>query len=442
MMRSPLLSLILGSGLLLASCNSAPGTGGNGTTNNGQRTGDAGVQAMVSRTVTLGLPDNSGAELLVPGTLVSRVTAQLESAPEGLTVTLGRPTQLNTGDVSIPVSYSGDARPDSAVKVKLTVAGRSSSAELPVVKFSSRPIQASGLKGTYSAASMQFLPDGRALLTSTQDGDVTARHGLVQVNATGSAFTLLSLPVITQFGDAITSQATASDGTTWMTVRGMTTEGSYLLSRDPAGSVNKYLVGAAGDNVNNATLVAGQVWFTQYTRAALKALTPANRTVQSYSVPEKADSLVRGTDGNLYYASFYGRPALGQFNPASGNTRLFNVGETNRSLPTSLRAAPDGSVWFLESVNSGVWRLDPASGQQTQLALPAGATPDSLALAPSGQVWVSDASNARLYTSLRRPDGSSALVGISTPQGGAHALTISPTGKAWFEADGSLYVQQ
>lgn len=447
MMRSSLLSVILCSGLLLASCNSAPGTGGGSTGmgNDGQRTGNTattGTPGMVSRTVTLGLPGNPSAEVLVPGTLASRVTAQLESAPAGLTVTVGTPTQLNTGDVSIPVSYAGDAPADSVVKVKLTVAGRSSSAELPVIKFSSRPIQAGGLNGTYSAASMEFLPDGRALLTSTQSGDVTARHGLVEVDATGSTFTLLNLPVITQFGDAITSQATAPDGTTWMTVRGMTTEGSYLLSRDPAGNVNKYLVGATGDNVNSATLAAGQVWFTQYTHAALKALTPEGSSVQSYLVPEKADSLVRGADGNLYYASLYARPALAQFNPASGRTRLFNVGEANRSLPTSLRGAPDGSVWFLESVNSAVWRLDPVSGQQTQLALPAGATPDSLALGPSGQVWVSDATNARLYTSLRLPSGSSALVGVNTPQGGAHALTISPAGKAWFEAGGNLYVQQ
>ena len=443
---TPLMATLLGS-VLLASCNSAPGTGG-GTNNQGINAGNGStnittpIGPLIARTVTLGLPGNPKAEVLLPNTRPNLVSAELESAPAGLTVSIGSPAGLPTGDVSVPLTVSGDAQPGDFVKVKVTVSGSSRTVELPVMKFRAQPIKANGLTGSYGAASMQFLPDGSALLTSLQDGDETARHSLLKVDASGQSFTRLPLPVITLFGDAVTSQTTGADGTTWMTVRGTSSEGSYLLSRDLAGNVKKYAADAQGDNLNNATLSGGQVWFTQYSRAALKTLAPASGTVKSFPVTEKADSLVAGSNGQLYYASFYARPAIVQFNPTTGSSQSFNVGEANRSLPTGLRAAPDGTIWFLESLSSSVWQLNPRTGQQTRFALPFDASPNALALAPSGQVWVSDATNARLYTSLRHPDGSSALVGISTPQGGAHALTISPTGKAWFEAGGNLYVQQ
>lgn len=440
MKRFSLTAALLGPALLLAACNAAPGTGGTGVTS-GARGPTPALPVVVSRTVTLGLPTTPAAELLVSGVQASKVSVQVAQVPAGLSVTAGAPTTLNTGDTAVALAVSGTANAGEVVKVNVTVNGSSGTLELPVVQFRSQPIQATGLSAAYTAANLRFQPDGRALMTASLNTEAAARHSLLQVDASGTAFSLLDFPALS-VGDGITSQATAEDGTIWVTVRGTTAEGSYLLSRDGSGAITKYLVDAKGDTVNNATVASGRVWFTQYLTASVKALLPSTATVQKFSVPEKADSLVRGSDGNLYYASFYARPAIVQLNPGNEQTRSFDVGEAGRSLPTALTAAQGGSIWFIESLTGTVWQLDPATGKKTQLTLPITANPNALATSPSGQVWVADATNARLYTTFQTTSGVKTLVGIATPQGGAHALSISPSGKAWFEADGQLYMQQ
>lgn len=449
MLRSLALpTALLGTVLLLASCGSAPTPGGTGTGNAGAGGGTGGnvviaaTPVVISRTITLGLPQTPDAELLVPATLASRVSAQVQSAPAGLSVTAGKPSQTTTGDTRIPLQVSGTASSGAVVTVKVTVGGTVSTAELPVVAFTSTPIQAPELSASYTASSMKFQPDGTLLLTSALSGEQAARQGVLQRKPDGT-LTLLPFPTMTQYGEAISSEVSAPDGSLWVTVRGTSKEGSYLLSRDPAGTIKKFLVDAAGDTVNNATLTPdGRVWFTQYTNSSLKALNTGDGSVKKYSVPEKADSLVYGADANLYYASFFARPAIVQVNPSTGSTTSFNVGEAGRSLPTALTPAPDGSVWFIESLTGTVWQLNPKTGQQKLLTLPVEASPTALAVSASGQVWVSDATNARLYTTYRNSAGTQVLLGIGTPASGAHALTLNAQGKAWFEAGGKLYAQQ
>lgn len=437
-----LASAVLAAALLLASCNSAPSTGSPSTGNSGGSSMGSGSAVMVSRTVTLGLPETPDAELLVPATLASRVQAEVISVPGGLIVSAGTPTQQSSGNTTIPLSVSGSAAAGQLVKVKVTVGSSVTTTELPVVSFTAQTIQATGLSGSYIASNLRFQPGGTLTLTSALSGDQAARQSVLQRQLDGT-FTRLSFPAITAFGEAITSQTSTPDGTLWVTVRGVTKEGSYLLSRDPAGNMKKYAVDAAGDTVNNATATPdGRVWFTQYTQSALKTLSAASGSVQKFSVPEKADSLVYGADGNLYYSSFYAHPAIVQVNPESGSTRTFNVGEANRSQATAVTPAPDGSVWFIEATTSTVNQLDPKTGQQSVLTLPVDVHPNALAISPGGQLWISDATNARLYTTDRTSSGTQTLMGMGTPSGGAHALNIDSQGKVWFEAGGKLYAQQ
>lgn len=437
--------MLLSTILLLASCGSTPTTGnsgtGGGTGTGGETIGgsNSGVNLTVSRTVTFGLPEAPSAEITLPLTLASNVTASVESTPAGLTVTAGKPTQLSSGDTSLPIMVTGIAQPGEVVRVKVSVGGNSTVAELPVMNFTSTPIQATGLNAAYPASSIQFQPDGTALMTAGMNGERAARHGLVRVDTAGSHFTLLPLDNISASGDAISSQATAPDGTVWVTVRGTTAEGSYLLSRDTTGNTHKYVVNAQKDTLNSATIAAGRVWFTQYVNAALKALTPTTGQAQAYPTTDKASSLVRGADGNLYYVV---SSSIMQLNPTTGTTRAFNVGEAGRSLPIALTPAPDGSLWFIESVKGTVEQLTPSTSKETTLTLPLNTNPNALAMSPDGQLWISDATNARLYTTYRNSNGQQILVGIATPSSGAQALNIHPSGKAWYEAGGKLYVQQ
>lgn len=440
-----LLGVALSAGLLLASCN-APSTpkpdNGGGDDGGITQPVTGTITATVYRAVTLGAGSNSQAEIRIGGSTTKTATATVTSAPAGLSVTPDKSAPLPSGEISIPLTVTGQAKSGDIIKVEVKVAGNTASVEVPVLAFKTISIAATGLSSPYSAASLRFQPDGSLLLASGLGGSSTDRGSLVKYDPSQGAFSLI--PMNLKYpSEAITSQTTAPDGTLWVTVRGITAKGSYLVSRDPSGNTQNYFPDAAGDNLFNlASTADGRIWFTQYTRAAIKALTPSTGNVQSYPVTEQADSLIRGADGKLYYSSFYARPAIVQLDPATGSSKSFNVGDANRSLPVALTAASDGSIWFIEARSGTVWKLDPATGAQTQFALPSGARPTEIALTGGGKVWVSDATNGVLYTTFVTSSGKSVMTAYRSPAGNPSALQAGPDGKVWYVAAGQLVTEQ
>lgn len=447
---SSLLGAVLSAALLLASCDTTPKTGGGtdngGNTNPGGTTPIGnGITATVYRAVTLGTGFSGDAEVRISGTTSRTATASVQSAPAGLTVTVGSVAALSSGDLSLPITVTGTVQSSDVIKLTVTVDSSSASLEIPVKSFKSVPIAATGLSSPYSVASLRFQPGGTVLLSGGIGGNSVDRGNLVKFDPNSGAFSLI--PMGLKYGsEAITSQTTAPDGTIWATVRGITAKGGYLVSRDASGTIQTYYPDAAGDNISNLTTTAdGRIWFTQYTRAAVKALTPSTGSVQSYPVTEQADSLIRGADGKLYYAAFYARPAIVQLDPATGQSKSFDVGQAGRSLPISLTAASDGSIWFIEARSGAVLQLDPLKSTQTQFPLPTGARPNEIAITPSGQVWVSDTTvaNPALYTTFTTSAGKSVLVGYRTPTGSTpNALQVGPDGKLWYVAGGQLVTEQ
>ncbi|WP_291426564.1 hypothetical protein [Deinococcus sp.] len=439
--------------LLLAACGPTGTTSDGTTVDSGvaiKPPSASGLTTTVRRALTLGTGDNS-VLLDIFGVVSATATVNVVSGPAGLTATVGTLSNPSSAETLVKLNIvPGSARAGDLVTFGVTLNGKTATVQVPVMAFTTEAISAAGLSSRYQAGTMRTQPDGTLLLSSSLSGSVTERHSLVKYDPATHTFSVIAFP-ITLPGEAITSQTTMPDGTIWVSVRGLSAEGSYLIVRRPDSTFKTYLVGAPNDTVNNLTTTSdGRIWFTQNKAASVKALTPATGSVEAFAVTEKADSLVRGTDGKLYYAAFYARPAIVQLDPASGQSKSFNVGDAGVSLPLALTAASDGSIWFTESRTGSVWHLNPSTGTQTPFTLPSGVRPTELTFDSAQNLWVSDATNALLYTAFST-DGSKgketnvtgfgAVTNNGTPAGPS-ALTTGPDGKIWYVAAGQLVHQQ
>lgn len=440
--RAPtaLFAAVLAATVLLASCGGTTGPtapGGQGGTPGTTPTA-ASLKVVPDQALALIGDAGAGATLRVSST--GTVTVTVDRLPAGLTVTVGQP-QLDGLETLIPLRVQGHPSGQEASSVTLTVvsAGKSTTLTLPVLAFAVHPIVV-GAGDPYESSGMHFEANGSVLLRAPASAGEEGRHHLVRFDPAQNSFSLLDFG-LSGF-ETITSHAVAPGGLVWVTVRSAQSDGSVLISRDSAGHVRRYGVGATADTINSATPTADRVWFTQYTRDRVAALDPSSGEVTSYAVEENAEDLTLGAGGKLYYTRFYADPAVVGLDPATGKTTVFKVGIPGKSLPDALTNAPDGTLWLIEARTGTVWNLNPLTGQQTQLTLPEGARPTQLAVAPDGTLWVGDPTQARLYRALKG-ETSTLTVPVLTQNGkaaGPHALAVGADGRVWYEAAGQLVV--
>jgi virginiamycin B lyase len=446
--RTPgaLVAPLLAAALLLASCGGPPApavTGGQGGVTSPVPTVNS-LKVAADQALALIGSAEAAATLRVSST--GTVTLTVDRAPTGLTVTADT-ARLDGTETLIPLRVQGRATQGRAtgtgsqsITVTVTSAGKSATLTLPLLTFGVRPIVLEG-GGSYEASGIQFGAGGSVLLRAPASANEEGRHHLLRFDPAQNSFSLLG------FGlggfETITSHAVSPDGRVWVTVRSALSDGSVLISRDSAGNVKRYAVGATADTINSVTPTADRIWFTQYTRDRVAALNPASGEVTSYAVEENAEDLTLGAGGQLYYTRFYADPAVIGLDPLTGKTTVFKVGIPGKSLPDALTAAPDGTLWLIEARTGTVWNLNPKTGQQTQLTLPVGARPSQLAVSPDGTLWVGDPTLARLYRA-QSGDTSTLTVPVLTQNGkavGPHALAVGPDGRVWYEAAGQLVSQ-
>jgi len=106
---------------------------------------------------------------------------------------------------------------------------------------------------------------------------------------------------------------------------------------------------------------------------------------------------------------------------------------TPESAPTSLKVAPDGSVWFTLRAVSKLGHLDPDSGVITEIDLPTpNAGPTGLAIAKDGTVWFTE----KLASKVGRLDPATGRIQeLETPHQNAEPSTvvIDHEGSVWFD---------
>jgi virginiamycin B lyase len=60
------------------------------------------------------------------------------------------------------------------------------------------------------------------------------------------------------------------------------------------------------------------------------------------------------------------------------------------SHPHDVAPAPDGTVWYSGQGNGTLGRLDPVSGEVTEISLGPGSAPHGVIVGPDGMPWLTD----------------------------------------------------
>lgn len=132
---------------------------------------------------------------------------------------------------------------------------------------------------------------------------------------------------------------------------------------------------------------------------------------------------------------------VGRFERATGVIHEFVV-PTPESAPTSLKLAPDGSVWFTLRAASKIGRLDRASGKIVEYEIP---TPDSqptgLAVSPEGMVWFTEKKASKVGRFDPRTETFHEIV---TPHenGEPSTVVLDHEGAVWFDERGADVVNR
>lgn len=148
------------------------------------------------------------------------------------------------------------------------------------------------------------------------------------------------------------------------------------------------------------------------------------------------------------------------------------------SRPHDVAVAPDGTVWYTAQRAGSLDRLDPSSGEVTQVPLGAGSAPHGVIVGPEGNAWVTDQGlnalvrvahdtleadvyraevDVSMHTAAFAPDGMLWFTGqrgyvgrfdpaaetmdlFETGGGGPYGITVTPEGDVYFAALSGSYV--
>ncbi len=108
--------------------------------------------------------------------------------------------------------------------------------------------------------------------------------------------------------------------------------------------------------------------------------------------------------------------------------------------PHDVAPAPDGTVWYTAQATGKLGRLDPATGQVTEVPLGDGSAPHGVIVGPDGAAWVTDGG---LNAIIRVEPGSSAFRGFRLPPSTGNAnlntATFDKRGILWFTGQSGIY---
>ncbi|WP_291430901.1 hypothetical protein [Deinococcus sp.] len=426
--RTP--ALLLAASLLASCGGTARPAGGSGTPGAGGNVTPGALVVSVEDAAVVGAFAHSGS-LRVRGVSPAGVGAALAAGQPGTQLSVGTPV-ASGGDTLLPVTLGGVALASGgSAQLTVTAGTQRQAVTVTVLGSAAHSIPA----GTPYLASAARTQGQQVLLRAPASADEASRHSLIRFDAADATFAPLAFPV-TGF-ETITSHA-VSGADAWVAVRGVSAEGSFLLRRGADGRTQRFMAGTVETLNNLLVLPDGRVAFTAYGQPQVLLLDPVGGALSRLPTDGPPDSAALGPDGLLYFTRRGDAPAVVQVELLGGQSRAFPVGTPGVSVPVSLNAAPDGTLWFTESRTGSLWNLDPVSGKQRSVTLPTGARAGEVAVAPDGTVWAADTERGDL---LRAGPGDIRAVTINLPAvpgGGPRALSAAPGGTLWFETGGQL----
>jgi len=109
------------------------------------------------------------------------------------------------------------------------------------------------------------------------------------------------------------------------------------------------------------------------------------------------------------------------------------------SRPHDVAPAPDGTVWYTGQSNGTLGRLDPGTGEVTEIALGRGSAPHGVIVGPDGAPWVTDSGR----NEIQRVDPQSGEIArYALPGPGIANLNTAAfdgAGMLWFTGQGGVY---
>lgn len=173
-------------------------------------------------------------------------------------------------------------------------------------------------------------------------------------------------------------------------------------------------------------------------------------------------------------------PPVPETTAASGPPEITDLEEypIPGDRPHDVAVAPDGTVWYTAQRSGTLDRLDPDTGEVTEVSLGAGAAPHGVIVGPGGDAWVTDQGlnalvrvandthdvevypadvNVSMHTAAFAPDGIMWFTGqagyvgrfdpaagsmelFETGGGGPYGITVTPGGDVYFAALTGSYI--
>lgn len=164
----------------------------------------------------------------------------------------------------------------------------------------------------------------------------------------------------------------------------------------------------------------------------------SNLEFESWLVPtlgQRPRDPVEDADGNIWWVGQW-LDILGRINPATGEMTEFALPEGAK--PHSVEIGPDGGVWYTGNKNATMGRLDPVSGQIREFPMPdpAARDPHTHVFDASGMLWFS-LQQSNMVGRLDPQSGETRLVTAPTPRSRPYGVKIAADGTVWVACNGS-----
>jgi virginiamycin B lyase len=188
----------------------------------------------------------------------------------------------------------------------------------------------------------------------------------------------------------------------------------------------------------------GQLWFTGLESGRIGRLDPTTGALQSWPVPTAQAgkpatpySLAVAADGRVWFGELGG--AVGWLDPTTGATQLFPLKNAGAAV-FSMAADDRGHVWFTELSGSHLGRIDLATRQVTEFAVPTMlGKPDGLyqlVIAADGGVWFA-CSGVNSLIRYAPDTGVYTFYQLAAPDSVPYGLALDRSGTLWLTADGT-----
>ncbi len=198
--------------------------------------------------------------------------------------------------------------------------------------------------------------------------------------------------------------------------------GIALAPQASSGPFSEWTLPGGAMQLRDLVLSAGGSVFVSTETNSLLELDPTSSTVLFHDLPSDSMSLRLALDaaGRVWFTES-GNEKIGRLDPTNGDVTEWAV---IGSHPSAIVVTPDGTVWYTDRERDKIAHLDPTTGMLSEYALGANADPLDLVLDSAGSLWFTTEENwiGRLTVGpvLGPPPVADAIVDI-------HAVAVSST---------------